>query len=203
MKVGDSKIKELANTLVFLEDSVINAPRLIKSGIYEDSYYVLMSECKGQMTYDIEPMLAVKVLARALKEIHSLKPSKDVVVKDVHYFQEEMKKIDKEKLGKEDLEFIDNLHDSFIQDDLVYSHGDYCLPNILYDNGITSIIDLDYAGVNFRYSDILDCIWSLEYNFNTTKYKEPFLKEYGIDEFDEKTAKVVKTIHRIMEIKGY
>ncbi len=49
----------------------------------------------------------------------------------------------------------------------VFSHGDYCLPNILADNGkISGFIDLGCAGVCDFYQDIALCYRSLEQNFS-------------------------------------
>lgn len=203
LKIGNSTILNLSKVLDYLKESTIHAPSLLEYGKYNDLHYVLMTECKGVMTYQLDPTLAVKVLAQTLKELHSLPHPKNIHIKDVNHYQNEMRKIDQEKLTKEDLLFIEQLHHSELDNDMVFSHGDYCLPNILYENGNTSLIDLDYAGVTFRYSDILDCIWSLEYNFKTNEYTKLFLQEYGIKELNPKLVKEVKTIHRIMEIKGY
>ena len=54
------------------------------------------------------------------------------------------------------------------QDDFVFSHGDYCLPNVfLSEKGVCGFVDLGRAGVSDRYEDIYMCLWSMRYNFVT------------------------------------
>ena len=53
--------------------------------------------------------------------------------------------------------------------DPVLSHGDFCLPNILIDQGrISGFIDLGNTGVADRWRDIALCYRSLKHNFDGT-----------------------------------
>lgn len=71
-------------------------------------------------------------------------------------------------------------------EDLVFTHGDYCLPNILINaerDGISGFIDLGRAGVADRYQDLALAARSLAYNFGPGW--EPLLWEaYGLASVD-------------------
>ena len=49
----------------------------------------------------------------------------------------------------------------------VFSHGDFCLPNIFFDkNGLSGLIDLGRAGIADRWCDIALCYRSLKDNYS-------------------------------------
>ena len=76
-------------------------------------------------------------------------------------------------------------------EDLVFTHGDYCTPNVLVDPeqmSLNGFIDWGRAGSADRYQDLALAARSIEYNFGTTWIK-PFFDAYGITEIDQ--AKVV------------
>ncbi|WP_313134313.1 aminoglycoside 3'-phosphotransferase [Anaerocolumna sp.] len=54
-------------------------------------------------------------------------------------------------------------------EELVFSHGDYCLPNIfISNNNINGFIDLGRSGIADKYQDIALCYRSLIRNFDGT-----------------------------------
>jgi len=73
--------------------------------------------------------------------------------------------------------------------DLVFNHGDYCLPNIiLKGGGIRGFIDLSRAGVADRYNDLAIASRSIRYNLGA-QFEDLFFEYYGLDEVDaEKIA---------------
>lgn len=76
------------------------------------------------------------------------------------------------------------------ESDQVFSHGDYCLPNIiLANNKLSGVIDLGDSGIADRHHDILDCLWSLKFN-NLEYYTEDFINSYGKDKVSELKLKL-------------
>ena len=68
------------------------------------------------------------------------------------------------------------------EEDLVFTHGDYCTPNLLVDPdtlSLTGFIDWGRAGVADRYQDLALAARSIEYNFGAAWVK-PFYDAYGI-----------------------
>jgi kanamycin kinase len=64
-------------------------------------------------------------------------------------------------------------------EDLVVCHGDYCLPNILIEDGLaTGFVDLGELGIADRWWDLAVATWSLTWNLGPG-FEEMFLAEYG------------------------
>ncbi len=70
-------------------------------------------------------------------------------------------------------------------EDLVFTHGDPCLPNILVEGDrLSGFIDLGSAGLGDCYRDLALARWSLGYNFGRG-YDALFFNAYGLPEPDE------------------
>ncbi len=102
----------------------------------------------------------------------------------------------KETFGdKSTLEIIDYINSLIPQKwDLVLTHGDFCLPNILIKNNkLSGIIDLIDCRICDRAYDIYYALWSLNYN-KMNRFKEDFLVSYSIDKIPSKTIKLIGII---------
>lgn len=72
-------------------------------------------------------------------------------------------------------------------EDLVFTHGDYCLPNILIDpqtRQITGFIDWSRAGIADRYQDLAIAARTIAHNLGP-QWSQPFLAAYGLAKPDE------------------
>ena len=82
------------------------------------------------------------------------------------------------------------------EEDPVFTHGDYCLPNIIIQgNEIAGFINLGRAGIADRYQDLALCARSLVYNFNNPDLKPIFFREYRIETIDEDKL----SVYRLMD----
>jgi aminoglycoside phosphotransferase len=73
-----------------------------------------------------------------------------------------------------------------LSEDLVFTHGDPCMPNIIYADGeVAGFIDLDGAGVADRYVDISIFFRSFRRNAAVEfDLERVFLEAYGLDAID-------------------
>jgi aminoglycoside 3'-phosphotransferase II len=76
-------------------------------------------------------------------------------------------------------------------EDLVFTHGDFCLPNIILDRGpkeevqITGVVDCGRAGIADRHQDLALAVRSIIHNFGDV-WVAPFLEAYGLPRPQEK-----------------
>ncbi|MBR3967666.1 MAG: aminoglycoside 3'-phosphotransferase [Clostridia bacterium] len=71
-------------------------------------------------------------------------------------------------------------------------HGDYCLPNIIFDDWrFSGFIDLGNGGMGDRHIDLFWGAWTLFFNLKTSKYTERFFDAYGRDKVDPDILKII------------
>lgn len=151
--------------------------------------YLLTSEVPGTPAYQVQPEEredAVRVLAFTLKCIHELEtdacPYTNTVERRVAALNPRLNRRDREKL--------DDLMKYAPAETLVFTHGDYCLPNVItLGPRLSGVIDWDYAGLADPYVDLVSCFHSLKYNYGERDSKEKwiplFLEVYGLGALDD------------------
>lgn len=73
------------------------------------------------------------------------------------------------------------LKDNRPAENLVFSHGDYCLPNIFINqNKVSGFIDLGRSGIADKYQDIALCYRSLKHNFEG-RYGGKIYEDFNAD----------------------
>lgn len=158
--------------------------------------YLLMSAVSGvDATYfndrpGKEPV--VRLLAEGLRVIHSVDTSNCPFDQRLPARIEAARQrlaaglvdesdFDEERLGREAADLFDEVWRTRpVEEDLVFTHGDYCLPNVIIDHdAIAGFIDLGSAGVADRYQDLALGARSLASNFGP-EWLPLFFETYGI-----------------------
>ena len=82
-------------------------------------------------------------------------------------------------------------------EDLVVCHGDYCVPNILFDDhALAGFVDLAELGIADRWWDIAVATWSVTWNFGPG-YEDMFLDAYG-EEPDEARCRYYRLLYDVV-----
>jgi len=163
----------------------------------ENTDYLLLSEISGVDASDDSlnenAANVIEQLAKGLKIVHSLPiescPFNARLNYKIELAKERMLKglvdesdFDDERAGRraEDL-FQELLATKPSEEDLAFTHGDYCLSNIILENGkLRGVIDWGNAGVADRYQDIALLTRSVWYNFGK-KWEESVFEIYSIE----------------------
>ena len=81
------------------------------------------------------------------------------------------------------------------EEDLVFTHGDYCLPNVMFqEGGLNGYIDVGYAGVGDRYLDLVAALGTIHRNLGE-EWIEPFFQAYGLEEPDQAKLHAYQKVH--------
>ena len=167
--------------------------------------YLYLSEIQGMMAcdqyfQDDMPYL-IDLLAEALHMVHTIESRSCPFTRPVQSGLEEAQQrisrgqINATKFAAEHRglsaqvwyeQQLGRMHSA--SDDVCFTHGDLCLPNIIIDRQkrcINGLIDWGYAGIADRHDDRAAACWRLGYNFDTTWI--PWLLEaYGLKRIDRK-----------------
>lgn len=177
-------VRKQLEVMKWLEGRVL-APRVLEYEEENGKSYLLMSRISGEMSCDDYYLehseILLKALADGLKMLWQVDVSGCPIVRDLDVvlqearFQVENNLVDLDNVEpdtfgengfespKHLLEWLENNRPLF---EPVFSHGDYCLPNVFLENGqIKGFIDLGRAGIGDKWNDIALCYRSLKHNF--------------------------------------
>ncbi|MCE7743083.1 MAG: aminoglycoside 3'-phosphotransferase [Candidatus Heimdallarchaeota archaeon] len=196
---SDFNLEKEKTILEWLERK-LPVPTVLYFDIAEEREFLLLSEVEGTNSHiaktDDEKITNIKILAEGLKMIHSINLKECPIDNNpnnmIEFAKARLQKGDidpnqfderwKDKEPKQLLEELVRIKPT--EFDLVFSHGDYCLPNILIrDEQLSGFIDWPYGGVNDRYFDLAAVAWSIGYNYGE-EWVESFFNEYGIKEIE-------------------
>lgn len=167
-------------------DGKIPVPKVIACEKKKESQYLLMSRVPGQMACDdsflSHPAELLDILSKALKTLWRVDVSDCPCIRDVDtlllkakYNVEnnlaDMDNAEPATYGRDGFEnpqaLLNWLYDNKPDFEPVLSHGDFCLSNILFENGkLSGFIDLGRTGVGDKWRDIALLYRSLRHRFD-------------------------------------
>lgn len=176
------------------------APQCLYHTIENGMDYLLMSRIDGQMACDpklmADPFALTRMLADVLQQLWSVDIAQCPIRWDLD------KKLSQAQwIVAHDLVDVDNVEpETFApggfrdpkhlldwlmhnrpKEDLVLSHGDFCLPNVFFKNNrLSGLIDLGRCGIADKWQDIALCWRSLKHNY-TGKYAETVYPDFDPD----------------------
>ncbi|MBE6131462.1 MAG: aminoglycoside 3'-phosphotransferase [Erysipelotrichaceae bacterium] len=173
----------------------IPVPKVICYEIKDDYGYLLMSKITGNMACDEffleNPNELLKLLASAFRMLWKLDISDCPRIRDINtelceakYRVEndlvDLDNVEPETFGingfENPMKLLKWLEENKPSYEPVFSHGDFCLPNIFIEREkISGFIDLGDAGVGDKWRDIALCYRSLKNNFNGTYGNKKYL----------------------------
>lgn len=179
----------------------IRTPRLIS--YLEDSgvAYLLTTALAGAdasvAQEQRDPGALVRLLAEGLREIHETPigdcPFDQRLSSKIEVARDRMLRelvdesdFDDERRGKTAEELFELLIMTRpATEDVVFTHGDYCFPNIIIEHGrISGFIDWSRSGVADRYQDLALAMRSMDFN-TSDDWSSIFLEAYGIETLDK------------------
>lgn len=160
-------------------------PEILESLEQDGRHYLLMHRLEGEFAcaekWLQNPQVLVQLLAKALQKLWQipidncpLDASLGYKLKEAEYNVQnnlcDMEDAEEGTYGSEGFKspqaLLEWLEQHRPEEDLVFSHGDFCLPNIFLNNDeISGFIDLGRSGIADRYQDIALCYRSLLHNF--------------------------------------
>lgn len=193
--------------LTWLADK-LPVPKIIEFEKLSGFNYLLMTRIKEKTLIDdimyCNPYKVVEAMADGIKQFWSIDISEcpldsrlpSQLLEAKHRIDKNLVDTDdfeEDTLGKNGFKSVDDLY-CFLysnqpKEDLVFTHGDYCLPNaFVKGNQTVGFIDLGNAGIADRWQDLALCIRSLEHNFCKIRgmYKNEFneLSDYFLKLLD-------------------
>ncbi len=159
-------------------------PEIIEHETREGISFLLMTRLPGEMACSESRLRGmgdtVSALAAALKMLWSIdisgSPCSNVVAEKLEQARYRIEnglvstdEFEPETFGEEGFRSIPDLYDYLDnhrpREDLVFSHGDFCLPNILVSGRkVTGFLDWGNGGIADRWQDIALCVRSLRRN---------------------------------------
>lgn len=199
-----ASLEEEARVLEWLHDHPgLSVPHVLYVGADVGQAFLLLSAVPGQMAHD-EAFVndvphVVRLLAAGLRVIHAVDatscPFDRTLDIQLRTAWERMERglVDEDSFDAEHRGCrAQSLYDALLAtrpavspEDQVFTHGDYCLPNVLiHIDEIGGFIDWGRGGIADRYQDLALCARSLAHNWGS-QWVPMLFAEYGIAQVDQ------------------
>ncbi len=202
-----------ANALVWL-GQYLPAPEVIYFERSNATDYLLIRALPGLPASDgywrSDPKRLAHVLGESLQLLHALDPQTcpfdqrtDTKIEEVANYVRlgliDTDDFDDENMGQHPSQILERLiAEKPVNDDWVVTHGDFCLPNILFDNwNLSGFIDLGTLGVGDRYQDLALCARSLADNLGTDQYNTHFFASYGLNTVNDEKLRYFRLLDEL------
>ena len=181
-------------------------PRVLHFAADAAHEYLLLSEIAGAPASDRSheddlPGL-VRLLAAGLWQIHGLDPAGCPFDRRLRVILGEVggRLAAGPPAGSEVQDLYNELLASRpVGEDVVFTHGDYCLPNVLIDAAggtVTGYIDWGRGGLADRHQDLALAARSLGRNFGA-RWVPPFFAAYGSDRIDDRKIRFYQLLDQL------
>jgi aminoglycoside phosphotransferase len=176
-------------------------PAILYQAIIDDISYLLMEKAEGEMLegaqFENNPVLLVRLAAKGIMRLQSVGISECIYNSTIGYKLLKARefidcgvaaRID-ESIYTEGMSTVEDVYRYLVEhkpeEELVFTHGDYCFNNYFTDGeDITGYIDMGRGGVGDKYQDIALCVRELsEYD---SKYIDLLFELLGIEPDYEK-----------------
>jgi kanamycin kinase/aminoglycoside 3'-phosphotransferase-3 len=185
-----NEIRPEKDLLIWLKDKV-PVPNVLYYGEKDGYAFLLMTKAAGFMACDCpedkvhEPVAqTVKLLAEGLQMLQAVDIQECPFINTLdHKLKEALYNIEHDLVDMDDFEEGNDfdspmdlyqwLVENRPQEELCFTHGDFCLPNIFIDGtAVTGFIDIGNGGIADKWQDIALCVRSLGYNLRHTEHRE-------------------------------
>ena len=184
---GETSMDEQVRIMQWLNGKV-PVPHVLAYEVADGHSYLLMSRISGKMSCDSyyleNPHVLLEALASGLKMLWEIDVTECPITRDLDVILAEARmrvennlvdlgNVEPTTFGEGGFEspahLLEWLENNRPPMEPVFSHGDYCLPNVILENGhIKGFIDLGNSGIADKWCDIALCYRSLKHNFDGT-----------------------------------
>ena len=210
----DGGLQTEADSLLWL-GRYLPAPDVIFYERIANTDYLLMRALPGLPASDAhwrtDPTRLTQLLANTMRALHNLDWRRcpfdqrtETKLRDVggrvRQGRVDETDFDQENRGQTPQQLLDWLYTNQPDtDDLVVTHGDFCLPNVLFNDWtLSGLIDVGKLGFGDRYQDLALCVRSLQHNLNTTRYNPLFFQAYGLKAVEEHKLRYFRLLDELM-----